>query len=210
MKIPKIIFDYSLEDEISRVNYTIKKYAWYVENGYKPSLPNILINALEKGEHIKDSDIEASVKSEYAESEYSEIEEQIIKGWKIIEENFFTQLKTIGRPVLDEYYINLTKYGTGGSYGYPNDVQLNFKKRKIEDIPYTIAHEIVHLTIEDLIKQYKIEHWTKERLVNLTMNRFFPDKKYLQRDPANSEQITQIFETHFPHIEKIITGISNI
>ncbi len=207
---PKIIFDYSLEDEISRVKYTIKKYAWYVENGYKPTFPQTLIEKIEKSEHIDDSEIESSIKAEYVEGEYTDIKDKIAEGWEIIEDNFFSQLKTLGRSLPNEYYINLTKYGTSGSYGFPNDIQINFKKRSPNDIPFVIAHEIVHLTIEDLISKYGIEHWTKERLVNLTINCFFPDKKSLQRDPQHSEQITQIFENNFPNLEKIITEISEI
>lgn len=210
MITPKIIFDYSLEDEVSRVKYAVKKYAWYVENGYKPTFPQTLIERLEKGENIDDSEIEKSIKAEYIESEYAEIKVQISKGWKEIENKFFLQLQTLGRALPEEYFINLTKYGTSGSYGYPNDVQINYKKRTMDDIPFVIAHEIVHLAIEDLISKYKIEHWTKERLVNLTMNRFFSDKKSLQRDPENSEQISQIFESNFPNIEKIIIEISDI
>ena len=210
MIIPKIIFDYSLEDEVSRVKYTVKKYAWYVENGYKPTFPQTLIERLEKGENIEDPEIEKSIRAEYIESEYAEIKDQITKGWKEIESKFFLQLQTLGRTLPEEYFINLTKYGTSGSYGYPNDVQINYRKRKMDDIPFVIAHEIVHLAIEDLISKYKIEHWTKERFVNLTMNRFFPDKKSLQRDPENSEQISQIFESNFPNIERIIIEISDI
>ena len=90
----------------------------------------------------------------------------------------------------------------------PDNVQLNLKQKG--EPAFTLAHEIVHLTIEHLIRKYQIDHWTKERLVNLIMNKFFPDKPILQRDPQNAEQISEIFDREFPNIEEVIKDISAI
>jgi hypothetical protein len=61
-----------------------------------------------------------------------------------------------------------------------------------------------------LIKECGIAHWTKERLVDLVMNKFFPENQKLQRDPENAEQITEIFNTYFPDITKVIKAVSEI
>ncbi len=206
--IPKIYFDYSINDEIARVTYTIKKYGWYMENGYKPTIPAALIQRVESNAPVEEEAIREAIDAEYNKNRYENAELQIKEGWQKIEEHFFNNLKNLKLPIHDEYHVCLTRYGTSGSYGVPNDIQINIEKRKIEDIPQVIAHETVHLTIEHLIKEYKIDHWTKERIVNLVMNKFFPEKASLQSDPHNAEFVNNCFEANYPDIKKIIEEIS--
>ena len=117
-------------------------------------------------------------------------------------------MKTLELPLSDKYYVSITKYGNGGGYGTPSSVQLRFEQPR--SVTHTLAHEIVHLTIEHLIKKYQIDHWTKERIVDLVMNKFFPDNQRLQRNPENVEKVSEIFEREFPDIEKIIAEISKL
>jgi hypothetical protein len=112
-------------------------------------------------------------------------------------------------PLQEKYYVSITQYGNGGSYGTPDKIQLNFNQIT-RNVSFTIAHETVHLTIEHLIREYKIDHWTKERIVDLIINKLFPENQRLQRNPKNAEQISEIFEREFPNVEKVIKDISEI
>ena len=159
---------------------------------------------------VSNEEVRAAVEAEYRDHAYSEKARELEKAWEAESSDFIEKLKTLGRPLPQAYKIFLSRYGTGGSYGYPDVIQLNLNKTSNRGPLYTAFHEMVHLTIQDLIEKYDIPHWTKERLVDLTMNKFFPDKEQLQRDPEHAEQIIEIFEKGFPNIEKIISEVSEI
>ena len=88
----------------------------------------------------------------------------------------------------------------------PNTVIINISQQN--KVISTIMHEIIHLTIDKLIRKYKTEHWQKERIVNLISLKIFPDKFKLQRDPENAEVIEREFKANYPNIEVIIKNIS--
>lgn len=201
---------FSLEDEILRIKNTIKKYEWFVENRYNPDLPAEIKNKLEKREEVTEEDIKIATEKEYSGDKYQPKADEIIKAWKVESADFLEKLKSLGRSLPEKYFVFITTYGVGGSYGYPDNIQLNINKVSKGGILHTIFHEMVHLAIEDLIKLHNIPHWTKERLVDLTMNKFFPNKPRLQKYPENAEKISDIFEREFPNIEKIIIEVSKI
>lgn len=204
----EVVFDYSAEDEKERVFRTLKKHSWYKENGYKPKYPELIQEKLEKEENIKEEDVLEAVLSEFDKNKYAEQIGSILEEWNKIKGGFFENLKTLNLPLQDKYFVCVTKYGTGGSYGLPDSIQLNLENKR--NIPITLAHEIVHLTIEPLIQEYKIQHWEKERIVDLIINKFFPEDQKVQRDPEDSEKISEIFEKNFPDVEKIIVEVSKI
>ena len=204
----EVVFDCSVEDEINRVKYLCTKYQWYKNNGYRPTYPKSIAKKFESGEKITEADIEESVSDEFDSGTGAKQIALAEEEWNKIKERFFDSLKTLGLPVQNKYFVSITKYGNGGSYGVPNNIQLNFNQTR--SLSFVIAHEIVHLTIEHLIKEYGIDHWIKERLVDLIMNRFFPENPKLQRDPANSEKISELFDNYFPDIRKIIEEVSKL
>ncbi len=202
----EVIFDYSIEDEIERIEMTLKKYEWYQEKGYKLKFPELIQEKLDKGEEISKEDISNAVSSEFGSGDVNKKIKLLREKWNEIKEKFFEDLKILGLPLQSKYSVLITQYGTGGSYGSPNNIQLNIDHKKESYL--ILAHEIVHLTIEPLIKEYNIAHWVKERLVDLIMNKFFPENQRLQRDPENAEKISEIFEGNYPDIKKIIFQIS--
>ncbi|MEI6843000.1 MAG: hypothetical protein WCK48_00600 [bacterium] len=204
----EVVFGCLVKDEINRVKYLCSKYSWYKENRYEPTYPKAIQEKLDSGESITEDDISDAVKSEFDTSVNEKEISQTKKEWDKIKEGFFQNLKTLNLPLQKKYFLSITKYGTGGSYGTPNRIQLNLNQTNRSS--FTIAHEIVHLTIEHLIKKYKIDHWTKERVVDLIMNKFFPDNKRLQRNPEGADKISEIFEREFPNIEKIVGEISQL
>jgi hypothetical protein len=165
---------------------------------------------LENNGKINEDNVSQAVLAEFDEKNYNEEVNKIKEKWNLIKDKFFENLKNLGLPLQEKYFVCITRYGTGGSYGWPSDIQLNINQNRKEWSAVTLAHEIIHLTIEPLIKKYSIAHWTKERLVNLTMNKFFPETPTLQRDPENAEKISEIFEKEFPNIENVIMSISKL
>jgi hypothetical protein len=80
-----------------------------------------------------------------------------------------------------EYVVRLTLYGTGGSYN-PRTGTITMLTGKDgafkrgENALETILHEAVHIGIEErIVTRYGLSHWTKERIVDLCMDRFFHD-----------------------------------
>lgn len=65
----------------------------------------------------------------------------------------------------------------------------------------TIVHEIVHLLIENQIQKHKIQHWEKERIVDLILNSKefgFLEYNYLQGNYQGVEKyIDELFNGHF-------------
>ncbi|MBI5742691.1 MAG: hypothetical protein HZA25_02545, partial [Candidatus Niyogibacteria bacterium] len=164
--------------------------------------------ALSSGKILTDKEILRIVITEFKKEEYEEKSQELKKGWVGVGEDFLKKLETLGLPLEREYEVLFTKYGVGGSYGLPNNIQINFAYTR--DILSITLHEIIHLTVEELIKKYDIDHWTKERLVDLIYGRFFPEGQRLQDDPDQAEKIHKIFDSFFPNIEKVITEVSLI
>ena len=205
---PELSFLYSISEEFGRVRTTLDKYAWYMERGYKLKFPQAITMRLPDVSDITDEDIEKAVSCEFSGEELEKTRVLIEKAWNVVKSGFFENLRVLGMPIQNKYFISLTRYGGGGRYHYPSKVILNIDRG--DTAHYTIAHEIVHLTIQPLIEEYDIEHWTKERIVDLTINRFFPERQKLQRNPRNTEKITEIYDVNFPDIHKIIKAVSEL
>ncbi|MBS3058140.1 MAG: hypothetical protein J4478_01945 [Candidatus Diapherotrites archaeon] len=160
-----LVFKFNTEFEAERVSETIKRMEWFLANGYKPRLPAGI-----GAENPTKEQIAEAVGKEFAEKEYSNAAEQISKDFASFENEFLRILEKITKIKMpEEFEVFLTKYGVGGSYFLPNKVILNFANYKPEQRAKTIAHEIVHLAIEEQIRKYKIPHWQKERIVDLIL-----------------------------------------
>lgn len=201
-KTPELNVYFSTKEEVFRLKQTQAKLAWYKEQGYRITVPVGL-----DLENATIEEIERVVSLEFDESVYKQKQDELEIIWGKERETFIKNLATLGLPIQKEYLLSLTRYGVGGSYGLPNRIQMNFNYG-YEHLSKIIFHEIIHLTIEQLIKDHNIEHWTKERLIDLIFNKFFPNKKSLQRNPENSEHVQNIFDEHFPNITKIISLLS--
>lgn len=195
-------FNFSINEEAKRVKNTLRKLSWYKENGYNPNFPKDL-----DLENLTTEKIEQTISSEFDISIYEQKQYEIEKIWKDINKNFTKNLRSLDLPLQEKYLINLTKYGVGGSYWLPNEIIINYEK--IENLSYVISHEIIHLTIENLIKENNIDHWTKERIVDLIYNRFHSEKSNLQTNPDEPEKVKEIFDRYFPDIKKVIIELSN-
>src|SRR3989338_467912 len=139
--------EFSLELEKERIRFTNSKLNWYKEHKYNISLPK---------------DLEKEFNSE----NYLKAKEQIQESLKELSA-FLNKLKeTTNKPVEKEYIIILTKYGTGGSYNPQNKIIVNISNK--ERIIETIKHEIVHLALEQEVKEKGLSHEEKENLIHKT------------------------------------------
>lgn len=200
----KLRLNFSAEDEVERIKYTLGRLGWFREQKYKINLPSGIEEILKHGKRPTDQEIANAVSNEFARQDYKEKVDELEMGWEKDGNSFLESLATLGLPIQHEYEVLFTKYGVGGSYGLPNFIQININYPNARDVLSTVFHEVIHLTIENLIKEYKIDHWTKERLVDLIFGRFFPTKQRLQRNPNEFEKVSEIFNKFFPDIKTII------
>lgn len=199
---------YSQESERRRVSQTLDKLAWYKEQKYTLTFP--LDFDPEKDCVLEE--LGGVIEKDFDSKIYEKKAQEIESEWKKVSPVFFERASRFGIDLEPEYRIFLTRYGVGGSYWLPNNIQLNFEYPNYENkesIIMVLAHEMLHLKIESWIKEYDIPHWTKERLVDLMYNKIFSDKKpRLQRDPENPERVQEVFERLFPDMKGIIMELS--
>jgi len=184
---------FGVKFEEHRIKDTLSKLEWFKNNGYKPHLPQG-IDKNSNNEQIKEH-----IEKEYDQAEYEKISEKLRDDFSEISGDFQRVLVDIfGENVPTIYDVFLTKYGVGGSYGMPNNVVFNiYNKKGIK----TIVHEIVHLMVEENIQKYKLEHFEKERLVDLILNseKFsFLQYNSWQKDYHGAEKyVDDLFNEHF-------------
>lgn len=160
----KLNICFGIQFEKNRIKTTLSKLNWYKSQGYKVDMP--------KGIDEKSSDekIILKVKSQFKEKDYQDYASALSKEFLLIKKGFYNALKKTFRgqkiPLVVDVY--LTKYGVGGSYNLPNMIIKNITHPK-PGIKTTV-HEIIHLIIEPSVQKFKIDHWEKERIVDLILN----------------------------------------
>lgn len=201
---------YSPETEVNEVIETLERLSWYREHGYNMVRlpPEIAAMPDDESTGLRDDEILAIVQKNFDASRYAPKAQELQRRWQEMKGTFMQELASLGMPVQSAYDIQLTMYGVGGSYNPPNGVVVNISSEK-RDILKTVAHEIIHLTINPLITEYNIEHWTKERLVDLVMWKIRGERR-LQDDPMHAEEIERIFARNYPNITKIIEDVANL
>ena len=202
--------NFSKEDEFKRVKCTLGKLNWFMEKGYEVNLPVKIKGVANQGNIPADNEISEAVSSEFNQEEYRREAQNLVHRFEETKDDFFDKLTSLGLPIQSEYKVLITKYGVGGSYDLPNSIQINFDYSNAKDTLAITFHEIIHLTIEDLIRDNNIKHWTKKQIVNLIYSRFFPEKQKIQISSENSEQVDRIFNQFFPNIEKIVFETSKL
>jgi predicted SprT family Zn-dependent metalloprotease len=200
-----IKMSYSAGYEIERIKQTLSKIKWYKESGYNLFFPKDY--SLEDKNFLNEDYIKKTVLSEYNKNEYSDVEKTVNEQWSRFSpklENYFKEASI--RPE-NVYEIKLTKYGVGGSYYLPNTVIINFQKKFGIGVSKVIAHEIIHLSIQQWIVEYDVEHWEKERIVDSIILKIAPEISRMQNVPIDTKKIDKIFEKNYPNIKKIISNL---
>jgi len=184
---------FSLDSEFKRVKNTLAKLDWYNSQGYKPKLPEEITK--------KSSEIEIrnQIIREFEEKSYKKVANQISSDFLTTKKQLFKKLKEIFyKDIPTTFFICLTNYGVNGSYNLPNIIIFNINSERGFK---TIVHEIIHLFIEGWVQEYRIQHWEKERVVDLILNSkefSFLEYNNWQRDYSNVEKyIDDLFHSHF-------------
>lgn len=205
--VPKLIITFSPEFEVQRLEYTLKKIEWYHSHGYKPSLPldfNVS-DSIPTNEQIVQL-----VHSEYDASLFETQKKYLEANWPFALKQKTSQIDKILPFLNDEYYVYLTRYGTGGSYDYPNTIYANITYWWETGIVRNILHEVTHLAIHPLIEKYKIDHWRKERLVDLITLRLSERYGRTQEIKENVSMVDEMFERFYPDTSAVITHIAQL
>lgn len=210
----KVIFKFNdLNNEISRVFNCLKTLEFYDRNNYPINLPKIekyIIQGLLKNKIDKDIEakFEKIIKDNYDKDKFDKQIQEIEKKWRENELEFFIKSeKLLQIEPLKKYYCNFTQYGVCGSYNPPDLIIINIVTCK--NITKTIAHEIIHLMIHDLIEKYKISHWEKERLVDLYINDIYGGEIFQNiEDNELIKKVDCIYKKYkFQGIKKVISKL---
>lgn len=145
----KFSFEYGLDLEKDRVKWTLSRMNWYRRYGYEPILPKQPIDV------------------EYNEADYKRIADEIQARYSEISPLIKKILRKNFGKTPEKIKIQLTKYGTWGSYNTPDRIVINISgKRDIHDWLRVITHETAHIMVEPYVRKYlKNDPREKERLV---------------------------------------------
>ena len=204
----KLDIKYSLEYERERIKNTLNEAGWFIENGYSNWIK------LPAGKKLEEIDVKTSEKylldtaqEEYVDDDYEKIRGLINEQWfkfapKL--ERYFAE--TLLKPE-EIYVVQITKYGVGGSYHVPNTVILNFNNKSELALFRNTIHEIIHLSIQSFINEYKISHWIKERIVDQIFQKIDPELGIMQKRDIDTKSVDLAFEKYYPKIEELIKNI---
>lgn len=186
MKIPKIKIRYSKPFEIKRIFESVKKLNWYRKNKYHIFLPRQVL----KKQNLSKKDIGDVLNIGYRQDQYKIKRKKIYDWWqknRLEILKIFEGLNNCKAKIFPYYIVWITRYGTGGSYNPPQKIIINISKKRLTKIYSIIIHEIIHLGIENLITKHKIPHFSKERLVDLLMEKTAPNFYFKQPLPLEKD-----------------------
>lgn len=184
----------SAQAEAEYVWNTLQEIRFFEEYGYQVSLPSgELIEELKEKSRagsLTDNDYQRLetflVDHVYNKANYQEGYDLLVKETELID-RMISELNgsafSWGFKEFENYAINLTLYGPGGSYNPFEGSILLFTTSDGEFKGYKnpaniVIHEIVHIGIESsIITQYNVPHTLKERIVDTFVSLHF--KQYL-------------------------------
>jgi len=191
-----IKFEYGIDTELQRVKNTLNEVTWLDNNRYKYFLP-ASIEKTEKDDEV----LTKAIEKEYSSTEFKEAENAITIGWeKRADDVERIQKIIIGASKFDELNLMLTKYGTSGSYRPPNKIIINLKDKIPGHLIKTVIHESIHLMVENLVLKNKVDHWRKERIVNLIIDKEFQSAYEMNNSPEYAKDVDVIFKEFYPNI----------
>jgi len=186
----------SAESEAQYIWRNVQDIPFFEQNGYQVAFPPVAslenLKAKSRTQGLSNEDYEV-LKSELKASVYAE--EDYKAGYEKVENALPLVNKMLEKineleldwefKIYDQYNVNLTLYGPGGSYNPDTgDITLfttpQGQFKQYENPANTIIHEIVHMGIEaSLINRYQVPHQMKERIVDqfvmLNFKELLPD-----------------------------------
>jgi hypothetical protein len=202
----KLNIIFSKEEEVRRIISTLHDLDWFAKNNYNILLPaNIGANSLGDNE---ENTVSTALSQEFTFEDYEKSRNYIDQNSLDMLKKLEDSLRTAGLIPRSEYTLLLTKYGTAGSYHFPDRIIINIKMKYEKGLVRTIAHEIIHLSIHELVVNHKVPHWQKERVVDLLLSRCLPEYAKFQNMPIDTKFVDQVFSDNFPDVDLILTKIS--
>ena len=174
----------TVKEETDYVWRNIQDINFFEQYNYSVNLPKgELMDSLiakSKSNRLSDNNYDAlktfMTANVYHESDYKQGYEKILAQKDLLNKMIHKISKCESNwnfKMFPTYQINLTLYGTGGSYN-PDDGSIiifttrDGKFKQYDNPANTLIHEIVHIGIENsIIQKYNIDHGTKERMVDL-------------------------------------------
>ena len=180
-KIKLDIRSQTAKEEFDYLWYTLKQLPFFKKNNYTVELPNhpVFKKLAQKSPKFGkvDKDILFNLfKKEIYDPDFFKQGIVVLESYRPIFDKaileFIEMNKKWGFKIFPKYNILLTRYGPGGSYN-PDKANIimmtsingTFKKSHPEE---TVIHEIIHMGIEkNIVNCFGLNHWEKERLVDL-------------------------------------------
>jgi hypothetical protein len=177
-------------DEFEQLWTDYYKYMeWYRKNGY---YENMILPASESFLELERTGPKEEDKEKYRKLFHEiyikpEFAEQANKAMEFIKMNerkiqaAFSRLKGIsGFELLPKYSVQFMSFGTAGGYGRDQETGIAALRSDMQNHTktnyITAIHEFVHVGIEEtIVKKYQLEHWEKERIVDLIMSKVLSD-----------------------------------
>lgn len=153
----ELTIKYGKRFENNRIKSTLEKLDWFKSHGYKPIIPKNIST---------EKQIVNFIDKNFNEKDYEENKKKLLKEYKKIKKRFNEKLKSLFSNIPKEVEVILTKYGSGGSYLFPNKVIINIQGNQInKPLIDVLKHEILHLLSEEKIIRKKLSHEEKEKFI---------------------------------------------
>lgn len=207
---PELLVEFSPEHDIQVVNSTLRELTWLQQHGYTYHLPARIETMLQQGTAPSSAQVAEMVSAEYQSEVYRTKSNEIVEAWEQRKSDVLEKLKQLGLPLQTEYRLRVSNFGVLGGYEPPNAIDANVAQADARETIATVIHETIHLVIEDAVTAHHLDHWTKERIVDLIYGKFFPERMEVQHDPEQAVEIGRIFEQYYPHITQAIEAIAQL
>lgn len=178
-KPTKIIYRAStVSEEFENVISLARQAPFFKANGYTIAFPQHpdFIALVQNPNTLKNADI-PSLQQIFNEHIYSSLDydQEVVSTAQTscFVEKAISKLALLKNSwqfkLMDEYQVLVTLYGPGGRYQPEQGLVVTIPQTKLtKNIAHSIVHEIVHIGIEkNIVQQYHLTHWEKERLVDL-------------------------------------------
>ncbi len=171
-------FNFSLEQEIhDLLHWIYPEYSFFQRMPYTvyyPKIPREIEEKIISGN--RDEEVTCNFRLAFLDifkknqKEYQNALKSVENNWHSVEKIFFDALqKLTGLALLSGYECFLSLYGPGGNAYLPNKISIRYRVDNPNDVKYSnnkIAHELIHLLVSGLEKEYNLSFEELEFLVD--------------------------------------------
>lgn len=149
----ELVIKYGKDLEAEIIRYALTQLERYKRIGAWVTLP----------EGVTAENTDEVVEREFKIDDYRSAEKELRTDFDLIKDEFCRRLEAkTGGKVPETLNVNLTKYGCGGSYWFPNNIEINLNGKTYVSC---LKHELTHLLVEDYVRREGLSDDQKEALV---------------------------------------------